>query len=80
MGKEAEMFNTGGRTGKRRDGRPDMKKLTVAFSNFANAPKNRHTFEEKWIGQDASTISGLAWESNFVSCHKEITKIKGLCK
>ena len=28
----AELFHAGGRT--------DMKKLTVAFRNFANAPKN----------------------------------------
>ena len=26
------------------DGRTDMKKLTVAFRNFANAPKNTHFF------------------------------------
>jgi hypothetical protein len=32
----AELFHAGGRT----DGQTDVTKLTVAFRNFANAPKN----------------------------------------
>jgi hypothetical protein len=34
----AELFHVDGQT----DGQTDMTKLTVAFSNFANAPNNTH--------------------------------------
>jgi len=35
----AELFRAGLRAGGRADGRTDMKKLIVAFRNFASAPK-----------------------------------------
>jgi hypothetical protein len=35
----AELFYAGGRTDRRTDGQSDRTKLTVAFRNFANAPK-----------------------------------------
>ena len=37
----AEMFHAGGRT--------DMTQLTVAFCNFANAPKNKYRTHKSFV-------------------------------
>jgi hypothetical protein len=52
----AEMSQTDGRT----DGQTDMKKLTVAFRNLGNAPKN---------------LSLALWEKHGVSVQEQDTKM-----
>jgi len=41
MSQVVPCVQTNERTDGRRDGQTDMTKLTVAFRNFANSPKNR---------------------------------------
>jgi len=49
-----ELFHAGGWAGGQTDKRTNMMKLTVAFRNFANAPKHEN-FSPRWVNIDLYT-------------------------
>ena len=55
-----DLLHANGRT----DGQTDMKKLTVAFRNFANAPKNAwHHIQQSRLLLNPNTVdsTGVVW-------------------
>ena len=56
----------------RTDGQTDMRKLTVAFRNFAKAPKNAGSFrlpaERRGIGSDDQRVEEYRSVTNPVDC------------
>jgi hypothetical protein len=62
----------------RAEGRTDMKKLLVAFRNFANTPKKRSLRGTTAVNITRITLTGMKWQIH--TTHKKKKKKEGKCK